>query len=122
MNGDGGPEPLRQRTKRYALRIMRLSDSLPKKRSANVIAYQVLRSGTSVGAQYREALRARSDAEMISKFESVLQELDETAYWLELLMEDKIVAARKLEPLCRETDELTAIFVAAVKTLKQRRG
>ena len=78
---------LKVRTKKFALRIVKLFTSLPKTAQAQVIGKQVLRSGTSVGAQYREACRSRSSAEFISKIQSSLQELDETAYWLELLVE-----------------------------------
>jgi four helix bundle protein len=78
---------LRVRTKNFALRIIRLYGSLPKSTEAQVLGKQVLRSGTSVGAQYREGQRAKSDADFISKAEGALQELDETGYWLELLTE-----------------------------------
>jgi four helix bundle protein len=81
----------------------------------------VLRSGTSVGAHYREAQRAKSDADFISKIEGGLQELDETAYWLELLVEAGIVPEEKLKPLIQETDELIAIFVTIVTKVKGRR-
>ena len=86
-----------------------------------MIGKQVLRSGTSVGAQYREACRAKSPADFISKIEGSLQELDETAYWLELLSESKIVPAENLVNIQKETDELTAIFVTSVKTAKRNR-
>jgi len=109
------------RTRAFALRIMRLGDSLPHSRSANVIAYQLMRSGSSVGAHYREAMRSRSNAEMISKFEGALMELEESAYWLELLVDLDIVTHSKLAPLRNEADELTAIFVASVNKLKTRR-
>jgi four helix bundle protein len=96
---------------------------LPKTTEAQVIGKQVLRSGTSVGAHYREAQRAKSDADFISKMEGALQELDETAYWLELLGESGIVAQEKLQPLLQETDELIAIFVTIVtKVKKKQRG
>src|SRR5204862_5496566 len=111
----------RQRTTEFARRIMRVCDALPRTRSANVIAYQLLRAGTSPGAQYREGIRSRSDAELISKMESALQELEETSYWLELLVDHQIVSSRKLSGLMKEADELTAIFVASVKKLKARR-
>ncbi len=110
------------RTKTFALRIIRLYTALPQTTEAQVLGKQVLRSGTSVGAQVREAKRSRSDAEMISKTESALQELEETAYWLELLAESGIVKAELLADLQRETDELTAILVASVKTLKARKA
>jgi four helix bundle protein len=111
---------LRTRTKTFALRIIRLYVSLPKATEAQVLGKQVLRSGTSVGAHYREAQRAKSDADFISKIEGALQELDETAYWLELLVESKIVAERKLAALMKETDELTAIFVTIVNKMKRK--
>ena len=86
-----------------------------------MIGKQVLRSRTSVGAQYREACRSRSNSEFISKMQSSLQELDETAYWLELLSDGSIIKAEKLVELRKETEELTAIFVSSVKTAKSRR-
>ena len=107
------------RTKAFALRIVRLSAALPRGREADVIARQVLRSGTSVGAQCREAYRSRSNAELTSKLESALQELDETSYWLELLVEGEMVAAEKLAPLMQEADELTRVMVTVVRTVKR---
>jgi len=92
---------------------------LAQDHAAQVIGRQALRSGTSVGAHYREAQRAKSDADFISKMEGGLQELDETAYWLELLVESKIVAEQKLAPLMKETDELIAIFVTIVNKKKR---
>jgi four helix bundle protein len=112
---------LRIRTKKFALRIIRMYQNLPKTGEAQVIGKQVLRSGTSVGAQYREACRAKSPADFINKMEGSLQELDETAYWLELLIESSIVKAELLADLQKETDELTAIFVSSVKTTKANR-
>jgi len=124
MKDDEGPRvrtDLVARTRDFAVRVMRLGDSLPRSRSANVIAYQLMRSGSSVGAHYREAVRCRSNAEMISKFEGALMELEESAYWLELLVDLDIVTHSKLAPLRNEADELTAIFVASVNKLKTRR-
>ena len=115
------PEDLKIRTKAFALRIIRLYVSLPKSAEAQVLGKQVLRSGTSVGAHYRESLRARSDAEVISKIEGGLQELEETQYWLELLSEAGIIPADRLQPLLQEADELTAILVTCVKRIKERR-
>ena len=112
---------LKVRTKEFALQIIRLYSSLPKTTEAQVIGKQLLRSATSVGAQYREAQRAKSDADFINKVEGSLQELDETGYWLELLNDAGIVASPKLIPLLKETDELTAIFVTVVKKVKSRR-
>jgi len=114
-------QDLKLRTKMFGLRIIRLFRSLPRSIDAQVIAKQLLRCGTSVGAQYREAWRSRSLAEFISKVEGALQELDETAYWLELLVDGEFVKAEKLKDLQNETDELTAIFVSSVKTAKRRK-
>lgn len=111
---------LRDRTKRFALRIIRLVNTLPRTQTAQVLGRQVLRSGTSPGAQYREAQRAKSTADFISKIEGALQELEETAYWLELLVESHTIGREQLDGLDRETEELTAIFVAIVLSAKRR--
>jgi four helix bundle protein len=116
------PTELKNRTKAYALRIIKLYQALPKSGEAQVIGKQILRSGTSVGAQYREACRAKSSADFINKMEGSLQELEETGYWLELLAESKIVPADRLVELQKETNELTAIFVTSVKTTKKNRA
>ena len=121
MNSEGNrPEDLKARTKAFALRIIRLYAALPKNTEAQVLGRQVLRSGTSVGAHYREGLRARSDAEVISKIEGGLQELEETQYWLELLVESGIVPQERLTSLLQEASELTAILVTCVKKIKER--
>ena len=112
---------LQQRTKDFALRIIKLFSSLPKSTEAQVIGKQVLRSGTSVGAQYREACRSRSNSEFISKVQSSLQELDETAYWLELLVDAGLVKPEKLTALRNETDELIKIFASSVRTAKSKK-
>ncbi len=114
-------QDLRARTKAFALRIIRLYVSLPKSEAAQVIGRQVLKSGTSPGAHYREAYPSRSNAEFVSKIGGALQELDETVYWLELLVEAGIVAARRLADLLKEADELIAIFTASVKSAKQEK-
>ena len=111
---------LKERTKAFALRIIRLYASLPKTTEAQVLGKQMLRSGTSVGAHYREAQRAKSNADFISKIEGGLQELEETAYWLELLCDSSVVAQERLMPLQDETEELTAIFVTMVKKVKSK--
>ncbi len=90
---------LLKRTKKYALRIIRLCAALPRTAVGQVIGRQLLRSGTSVGAQYREACRSRSDAEFVSKLTSALQELEETAYWIELLVESEAIAPERLGEL-----------------------
>ena len=112
---------LRKRTKVFALRIIRLYASLPKSTEAQVLGKQVLRSGTSVGAHYREAKRARSTAEFISKIEGALQELDETIYWLELLTESGIVPEGRLTNLKTEAEELMKMLVSSAKTAKKHK-
>src|ERR1700687_5464302 len=107
---------LRPRTKMFARRIIRLYAALPKTDVvAQVLGKQMLRSGTSVGANYREAYRARSKAEFISKIGDCLKEADETLYWLELILEEKIVPERKLGALAAESSELVAIFITILK-------
>ena len=113
---------LRERTKSFALRIIRVHAALPKTAEAQIIGRQLLRCGTSVGAHYREACRARSNAELVSKLEGGLQELEESMYWLELLAEARILRAERLTDLQDEANQLVAIFVCAVKTAKARRG
>jgi four helix bundle protein len=113
------PIDLRERTKTFALRVVRMFSSLPKTTEAQVLGKQVLRSGTSTGANYREAFRGRSKAEFISKCGECLREIEETAYWLELLVEANIISAEKLAPLRQECDELTAIFVTIIKRSKK---
>ncbi len=109
---------LRQRTKTFALRIIRLYTALPKSEEAQVIGKQVLRSATSVGSNYREAYRARSDAEFLSKMGDCLKELDETAFWLELLVESNIMSPNQITSLLDETDQLISIFTTIVKKKK----
>jgi four helix bundle protein len=110
---------LRLRTKNYALRIVRTFSRLPKTTEAQVLGKQILRSGTSVGANYSEAYRARSKSEFIAKCGDLLPELEETAYWLELLVDGRIVPAEKLADLQEECDELIAIFVTILKRSKE---
>lgn len=110
---------LQTRTKNFALRIIRMFSSLPKTAEAQVLGKQVLRSGTSIGANYREAYRGRSKPEFISKCGDCLKEIEETGYWLELLVDAEIVSANKLAPLRREIAELTAIFVTIIKRSKE---
>src|SRR5690242_14165818 len=110
-----GERDLVLRTKSFARRIIRLYSALPKQTLPQVLGKRLLRSGTSVGANYREASRARSRAEFISKVGECLREIDETAYWLELLLDEEIIRKERLGPLLRETDELTAILVTISK-------
>jgi len=122
MSDGGKPWDLKDRLVKYSLRIIKMYSSLPKgDKVAMVIGHQVLRSGTSPGAHHREALRARSDREFISKMEGGLQELEETDYWLELLVGSDIVSADQMKSLRAETKELNAIFTSSIKTVKNRR-
>ena len=109
---------LKDRTKQFALRVMRLYRALPRREEARIIGRQILRSGTSVGANYRAACRARSKAEFVAKLGIVLEEADETVFWLELLQESSLISAQKLAPLVQEARELTAIFVTSICTAK----
>ncbi|MBL8811263.1 MAG: four helix bundle protein [Planctomycetaceae bacterium] len=110
---------LRDRTKQFALRIVRLSAALPKSNEAQVIGKQLLRSGTSVAANFREASRARSNAEFVSKLGIVEQELDESLLWMELLVESEIVALARMQELMTEADELIRIVVKAIQSTKR---
>jgi four helix bundle protein len=109
---------LKQRTKAFAVRIVKLVDSLPRTPAGNVLGRQLLRSGTSVGANYRAACRAKSSADFISKMGTVEEEADETGYWMELLVEAGVVKPAKLELLLREANELVAITVASINTTR----
>ncbi len=120
MKNEKTPEPpaLIQRTKDFALRIIRMYSSLSKSSVAQVLGKQILRSGTSVGANYREANRARSKAEFIAKMGDSLKELDETCYWLELLLESGTVTPARLHDLSDECGQLMAIFITIIKRAK----
>jgi len=111
---------LKQRTKDFALRGLKLIDSLPDTRSGRVLANQLGRSATSVGANYRAACRSRSTAELISKFSVVEEEADESAFWLELVTDHGLISSDKVAALLREAGELTAIMVASRKTILAR--
>src|ERR1035438_385567 len=102
---------LPERTKEFARRIIRMYVALPKEPVAQILGKQALRAGTSVGANYREADRARSKAEFISKIGDCLKEADETLYWLELLSDEEIIVPKRLAPLIKEANELVSIFV-----------
>jgi four helix bundle protein len=109
---------LKKRTKQFGLAVIKLVESLPSSQTARTIGNQLLRSGMSVGANYRAACRGRSKADFIAKAGISLEEADECSYWLELLQEAGIVPAEKLKDLMKEADELTAIFTASIKTAK----
>jgi four helix bundle protein len=108
------------RTKQMALRVIKMVGTLPKGMTASVIGRQVLRSATSVGANYRAACRARSTADMIAKLKIVEEEADETLYWLELLVEADLVPEGRLVSLMEEVNEIVAMTVASIKTLRRR--
>ena len=111
---------LKVRTKDYALSVIRLFAELPKRTETQIIGRQLLRCGTSVGAQYREASRAKSNPDFISKIEGSLQELEESEYWLELLGESEFVPEQKLAALKQESGELKGIFVSIVRNVKTK--
>jgi four helix bundle protein len=113
---------LKKRTKAFALRILKLVDALPKTTAGRALASQIVRSGTSVAANYRAACRARSTADFIAKMGIVEEEADETLFWLELLEESGLVPAAKLTAIKREVDELIAITVASIKTARRNRA
>ncbi len=112
---------LKQRTKQFALRVMKLVDSLPTTRSGHAIANQLVRSGTSVGANYRASCRARSKAEFIAKIGVVEEEADECGFWLELIVEGGLLPAPKASALLQEAGELTAIMAASRISASRRR-
>jgi four helix bundle protein len=111
-------EALKLRTKNFALRVLRLYRSLPKSQEARILGTQLLRSSTSIGANYRAACRGRSRAEFIAKIGIVLEEADEAVFWLELFQEGNIFPAEKLCDLVREANELVAIFVTSLRTAR----
>jgi four helix bundle protein len=114
---------LRDRTKAFAGSVVRLYCELPRKRSeVQVIAHQLLRSGTSVAANYREASRARSDAEFVSKIEQCTQEADESCMWMELLRDDCGIVSERLQGLLTESNELISIFVSMSRKVKAKRS
>ena len=110
----------KDRTKKLALRVIQLTETLPHTRAADVIAKQIIRSATSVGANYRAACRAKSTADMIVKLKIVEEESDETIYWLELLLKSKNLSHDEISELMKETNEILAMTVASIKTLRAR--
>jgi four helix bundle protein len=119
---DMNQEEMKQRTKLFALGIIQLVESLPKKRTTEVLGRQLLRSGTSVGSNYRSACRARSTADFISKMGIVEEETDESLYWMELLIEAGMEVSMKMEALMKEAGELLAITVASIKTARKSKN
>jgi four helix bundle protein len=118
MNALEKAEVLKERIRQFAIRIVAVVRSLPTSREGNVIGNQLLRSSTAVAANYRAVCRARSRAEFISKLSSVVEEADETVFWLELLNDTKIVPKDKLAFLLKEANELLAICAASLRTAK----
>ena len=114
-------EQLKERAKQFAVRIIKLADSLPQRRSCDIIGRQIIRSATSVGANYRAACRARSKAEFVSKLHTVQEESDETQYWLEVLQLSGAIADSDYREVYQEASELTAIFTASEKTARRNR-
>ncbi len=111
----------KRRTKKLALNVIELVEALPKSRTADVIGRQLLRSATSVGANYRAACRGKSTADVMAKLAIVEEEADETVYWMELLIEAAIVPQARLADLLKETNEIVAMTVASIKTLRGRK-
>jgi four helix bundle protein len=110
-------QEFKKRTKELALRVIKLVSSLPKNTVSEVIGKQLIRSGTSVGANYRAACRARSTADLIAKLRIVEEEADECLYWMELIVEAKLVDVANLRSIMSETNEILAMTVASIKTL-----
>jgi four helix bundle protein len=115
------PKDLKQRTKEFALRIIELVESLPRGKITDVIGKQLLRSGTSVGANYRSACRAKSTADFISKMGTVEEEADESIYWMELLIESGLISKDEVDGLLDEADQIVAIIVSSTKTARRRK-
>ena len=112
---------LKKRTKQFALRIIKLVNALPNNSVGKCISHQLIRSGTSIGANYRAACRGRSKAEFNSKLHIVLEEADETIFWLELIIEAEIIPQNKIESILKEANELTAIFAKLYQTAKSNK-
>ena len=115
-------EEMKNRTKQFALRVIRLVESLPNTKTANVIGNQLLRSGTSVGANYRAVCRAKSTADFINKLAIVEEEADESIYWIELLVESNQIQQNLVTNLLDENDQILSIVVSAIKTSKEKRN
>jgi len=115
------PEELKQRTKVFSIRVIRMVGTFPKGIVSNVIAYQIVKSATSVAANYRAACRGKSKADFIAKIKIVEEEADETLFWLEIIYEIELIKKSKLTALLKEADELTAIFAASASTAKARK-
>ena len=113
-------EEMKQRTKAYALRVIRLVQALPRNEVARTVGGQLLRSGTSVGANYRSACRAKSRPDFVHKLKIVEEECDESLYWMELLVEGELISAGRLQALQQEGSEILSIVVASLRTARLR--
>jgi len=113
-------EEIKKRAKQIGLEVIKLVDDLPSKTSSKAIAYQIIRSSTSIGANYRAACRAKSDEDFINKLKIVEEEADETIYWLEVLEESGLISAEKTINLKKETNEILAIVVASINTVRNK--
>jgi len=118
---DSDKDLLKGKTKRFALDVLRFIDSLPRGRKADAIGNQLIRSGTSVGSNYRSACRAKSQADFIHKMTIVEEEADESVYWMELLVEDNIVNANRTEALLNEANDILSMTVASIKTARKNK-
>ncbi|MBI2330716.1 MAG: four helix bundle protein [Chloroflexi bacterium] len=115
-------QTFKARTKKLAVAIIKQMDKLPSSRASDVVARQIIRSGTSIGANYRAACRAKSTPDMINKMKIVEEETDETAYWLEILVEADIIPQEQVSAIYKETNEILAMTVASLKTLRNRKS
>ncbi len=113
-------DDLKDRTFRLSVDVINLVELLPNSKASNVVSYQLVKSGTSVGANYRAAKRARSDKEFISKINIVLEEVDETLFWLEIIKTKEWINSEEISKLLNEANELTAIFVSILKKVNKR--
>jgi four helix bundle protein len=113
---------LKDRTRDFAVRVVKMTDGLPRRLSTDILAKQLVRAATSVGANYRAACRARSHAEFVAKLQIVQEEADETQYWLELLFRTGVVGEQEFRPLEREAAELTAIFTSSAATARKNKN
>jgi four helix bundle protein len=113
-------QQLKDRTKAFGIRVIKMVKGIAWNRVDDILIRQIVRSATSVGANYRSALRARSKADFISKITVAEEEADETCYWLEILMEIEIFPKKRMEPLLKEAQEITAILTTAGKTAKEK--
>src|SRR6266852_2654731 len=115
-------QEFKDRTKQVGLRVIRVVEALPSTRTAEVTGWQLLRSGTSIGANYRAACRGKSTADVIAKLRIVEEEADESAYWMELLIESGLLPEARLSELLQESNEIVAMTVASIRTLQKRNG